>query len=110
MHTIRLYLYIVIHVMIIGSSVVLYASAVLIVGVCMKCRILIRKLNFLQRLLSDDAGGVAVSALHALMDDPDSNCIVRECREQEATYDLKCTDEWSWLCGEARLQESDSSG
>ena len=47
------------------------------------------KLNFLQRLLSDDAEGVAASALHALMDDPDSICIVRECRELEAAYDLK---------------------
>ena len=28
------------------------------------------KFNFLQRLLSDDAEGVAASALHALMDDP----------------------------------------
>ena len=26
------------------------------------------------------------------MDDPDSICIVRECRELEAAYDLKCTD------------------
>ena len=76
----------------------------------MKYRILIRKLNFLQRLLSDDAGGVAASALHVLMDYPDSICIVRECRELEATYDLKCTDAWSWLCGEAILQESDYSG
>ena len=26
------------------------------------------------------------------MDDPDSICIVRECRQLEAAYDLKCTD------------------
>ena len=50
----------------------------------MKSRILIHELNFLQRFLSDDAEDVAASALHALMDDPYSICIVREFRELEA--------------------------
>ena len=44
----------------------------------MKSRILIHKLAFLLRLLSDYTDGVAVSAMHALLDDPDSICIVRE--------------------------------
>ena len=30
--------------------------------------------------------------MHALLDDPDSICIVRECRELEAVYSLKLTD------------------
>ena len=47
--------------------------------------------------MSDNADGVAVSAMYALVDDPDSICIIRECRELEAAYHLKYTD--SILCG-----------
>ena len=35
---------------------------------------------------------IAASAMHALLDDLDSVCIVRECRELEAVYSLKLTD------------------
>ena len=49
-----------------------------------------------QRGLFTDA--FAVSAMHALVDDPDSICIIRECRELEAVYyGLKYTN--SILCG-----------
>ena len=58
----------------------------------MKSRILIRKLTFLLRLLSGHSDGIAASAMHALLDDPDSICIVRECRELEAVYSLRLTD------------------
>ena len=60
-----------------------------LVAESMKFRILIRKLTFLLRLLSDDTDGVAVSAMHALLDDPDSICLVRELK---AVYSLKLTD------------------
>ena len=58
----------------------------------MKSRILIRKLSFLLHILSDTDGGVAASAMHALLDDPDAICLVKECRELEAVYVLKLTD------------------
>ena len=51
-----------------------------------KSRILIRKLGYLLHLLSDGAEGIGASAFHALLDDPDSLCIVKECRELEGTY------------------------
>lgn len=57
-----------------------------------KSRILIQKLTFLLQLLSDDTDVVTVSEMHALLDDPDSICIIRECRELEAVYNLKFTD------------------
>ena len=53
-----------------------------------KSRILIRKLGYLLYLLSDGAEGVGASVFHALLDDPDSLCIVKECRELEGTYGL----------------------
>ena len=43
-------------------------------------------------LISGNADGVAVSAMLALVDDPDSICIIRECRELEAVNGLKYTD------------------
>ena len=54
-----------------------------------KSRILIRKLGYLLHLLSDGAEGGGASAFHALLDDPDSLCIVKECRE--------LVDRWSLL-------------
>ena len=61
-----------------------------------KSRILTRKLGLLLCLISGDADGVVVSAMHALVDDPDSICIIRECRELEAVYSLKYTDSILW--------------
>ena len=57
-----------------------------------KSRILTQKLGFLLCLISGNADGVTVSAMHALVDDPDFICIIRECRELEAVYSLKYTD------------------
>ena len=62
-----------------------------------KSRILTRKLGLLLCLISCNADSVAVSAMHALVDDPDFICIIRECRELEAVYSHKYTD--SILCG-----------
>ena len=56
-----------------------------------KSRILIRKLGYLLYLLSDGTEGVGASAVHALLDDPDSLCIVKECRELEGTYGFSCS-------------------
>ena len=42
------------------------------------------KQGFLLCLISGDADGVAVSAMHALVGNPDFICIIRECRELEA--------------------------
>ena len=44
----------------------------------MKARILTWKLGFLLHLLSGRDEGVAASAMHALLDDPGSICIVRD--------------------------------
>ena len=73
-------------------------AALVALGVeSIKSRILIRKLGFLLRLMSSDADGIAASAMHALLDDPDSISIIRECRELETVYGLKYTD--TILCG-----------
>ena len=53
--------------------------------------------GYLLRLMSGNADSVAVSAMHALVDDPDSTCIIKECRDLEVLYGLKYTD--SILCG-----------
>ena len=53
-----------------------------------KSRILTQKLGFLLHLISGDVDGVAVSAMHALVSNPDFICIIRECRELEAVYSL----------------------
>ena len=72
-----------------------------------KSRILTRKLGYLRHLLSNGDGGVVASsgdggvvasAMHALLDDPGSICVVRDCRELEAVYDLKFTDAHSQQC------------
>ena len=51
------------------------AALVSLVMETVKSRILIRK--YLLHLLSDGAEGVGTSAVHALLDDPDSLCIVK---------------------------------
>ena len=58
-----------------------------------KARILTRKLAFLKHLLSDESVGVGSATMHSLLDDPDSICIVRECRELEASFGTQFTDQ-----------------
>ena len=48
-----------------------------------QCRILLRKLAFLQRLLRDDAVGVGVEVLHACVE---YVCLVKECVELEEWF------------------------
>ena len=57
-----------------------------------KARILTRKLAFLKHLLSQESDGVGAATIHSLLDDPDSLCIVRECRDLEASFGTKFTD------------------
>ena len=47
----------------------------------MKCRILVRKLRFLKRMMDRDADRLSGSVVLALCNDVDSLCLVRECRE-----------------------------
>ena len=55
----------------------------------MRCRILLRKLAFLQRLLRDDAVGVGAEVLHACVDDIESVCLVKEYVELEEWLDCE---------------------
>ena len=54
-----------------------------------KSRILILATCYISCLTG--AEGIGASAVHALLDDPDSLCVVKECRELEGTYGLSCS-------------------
>ena len=69
-----------------------FSTTAALVALGIKSRIPIHKLTFLQRLLSWDTNGTAASTMHALLDDPDSICIVRECHELQAVHSLKLND------------------
>ena len=60
------------------------AALVALVMESMKSRILTRKLSFLLRLWSSGDKGVTASAMHTLLDDSGSICIVEECGKLEA--------------------------
>ena len=54
--------------------------------------LLIRKLSFLKRLLDENAVGIGSIAMKSLMDDPESICLVKECRSLEGDYGTSYTD------------------
>ena len=55
-------------------------------------RIVVRKLRFLKRQLAEGAVGVAAVAMRSLLDDPNSLCLVGECRELEEHCGTNYTD------------------
>ena len=59
-----------------------------------KSRLLLRKLSFLRRQLVTDSmesGNVDVMALKSLIDDPESLCLVKECRDLEDHFGTEYT-------------------
>ena len=65
-----------------------------------RSKILIRKLGFLRRQLLEDATGIGALAVRSMLDDPNSLCVVQECRDLEVVYGteytskiLNCADE-----------------
>jgi len=52
----------------------------------MKARLLVKKLGFLQRLVSADGGTLGAETLRSMSDDIESLCLVRDCRELEETF------------------------
>ena len=62
------------------------------------------KLRFLKRQLAEGAVGVAAVAMRSLLDDPNSLCLVGECRELEEHFGTNYTrmlayhDHGSKLC------------
>ena len=67
-----------------------------------RARVLVRKLGFLKRTVMDDATGVgAAAAMGSLVDDVNSLCLVKECRDLEEGFGTWFTDRI--LGGEADL-------
>ncbi len=58
----------------------------------MRCRVLERKLGFLQRVLKSAPSTLSGRTLFALSDDVDSLCLVRECRALEEEFGTHFTD------------------
>ena len=52
----------------------------------MRCRVLIRKLSFLQHVVKSNSTCLSGTALLALSDDTASLCLVRECKELEEVF------------------------
>ena len=48
-----------------------------------QCSLLIRTVCFLKRHLCHDAGGIGALTVRSLVDDPESACLVEECRSLE---------------------------
>ncbi len=61
-------------------------------------RLLVRNLGFLKRITTDGGTGVGPAALRSMVDDVDSLCLVRQCRELEESFGTHFTDKI--LCGE----------
>ena len=59
----------------------------------MRCRVLIRKLSFLQHVVNSNSASLSGTALLALSDDTASICLVRECRELEEVFGTHFTQE-----------------
>ena len=57
-----------------------------------RSRLICRKLSFLKRLLGVNAKGVGAVAMSSLVDDVDSVCLVKECRELETEYGTSFTN------------------
>ena len=58
----------------------------------MHSRLLTRKLGFLRWHLVKEASGIGTLVVTSMLDDPDSLCIVQECRDLEEEYGTKFTD------------------
>ena len=54
--------------------------------------ILKRKLGFLVRLMNRNARGTGVEVLRSMMDDIESVCLVKECRELEEWFNIDAVD------------------
>ena len=57
-----------------------------------RSRLLLRKLGFLKRILSDGNTGVGAAAMGALVDDVSSLCLVKECRKLEERFGTHFTE------------------
>ena len=57
-----------------------------------QCSLLIRKLCFLRRHLCQDADGIGSLTMRCLMDDPESTCLIKECRSLEGEFGTDYTD------------------
>ena len=64
-----------------------------------RSRLLVRKLGFLRQILIDGGTGVGHAVLKSMVDDVNSLCLVRECRELEESFGTHFTDDI--LCGKA---------
>ena len=58
----------------------------------MKCRVLVRKLGFLKRVMGRDADSLSRCVVLALCNEVDSICLVRECRELEESFGTRFTE------------------
>ena len=58
----------------------------------MKCRVLVRKLGFLKRVMGRDADSLSGCVVLALCNEVDSICLVRECRELEESFGTRFTE------------------
>ena len=59
----------------------------------MRCRVLVRKLGFLKRVVGDVARGPSVRVKEAFSDDLSSLCLVRECEELEEVLMTNYTED-----------------
>ena len=59
-------------------------------------RTVVQKLGFLKRQLDNGAVGVAAVAMRSFLDDPNSLCLVGECRELEEHFGTNYTRMLFW--------------
>lgn len=59
----------------------------------MRCRLVVRKLGFLRRQQADSTIGVGATAMRSLTDEPETLCLVKECRELENVFKTNYTDQ-----------------
>ena len=58
----------------------------------MRCRLTTRKLSFLRRQLVDGSSGIGAAVMSSLADEPDSLCLLEECRELESYFGTRYTN------------------
>ena len=58
-----------------------------------KCRVLVRKLGFLMRVMAGDMDSLSGSVLLALCDEIESICLVSECRDMEEWFSIHFTND-----------------
>ena len=58
----------------------------------MKCRVLVKKLGFLKRVMGRDTDSLSGCVVLALYNEVDSICLVRECRELEESFGTRFTE------------------